>query len=180
MGWDIRRFAQCSEQQLPWLSCPSDPSAVPSAKQWYWTFSGRVTTATTSYKGVYGRFRDIARGCDGTRSTTLSLSPDLGSPDCHNTVDCNGLLWRANYFVSDLDPQDRGRHQQDVHGRRVCRRAGLSLGRVLRRRRLGDLRQSAQYFISSRRTRTMIKIRRIGSGRRPAASRACIRAGLSS
>jgi prepilin-type N-terminal cleavage/methylation domain-containing protein/prepilin-type processing-associated H-X9-DG protein len=79
-------------QQLPWLSCPSDPSAQPSDRQWYW----RVFTATTSYKGVLGDSVINSQGSGGPMDTPF---PDLGStPDCHNTADCNGLLWRANYF----------------------------------------------------------------------------------
>jgi prepilin-type N-terminal cleavage/methylation domain-containing protein/prepilin-type processing-associated H-X9-DG protein len=85
------------ERQLPWLSCPSDPSAVPSAEQWYWTFSGRVTTATTSYKGVLGD-SEIRSGGAASSPDAPFPSPDFGSPDCHNTTGCNGLLWRANYL----------------------------------------------------------------------------------
>jgi prepilin-type N-terminal cleavage/methylation domain-containing protein/prepilin-type processing-associated H-X9-DG protein len=77
-------------QQLPWLSCPSDPSARPSDRQWYW----RVFTATTSYKGVIGDTVINSSGYSGNDTPF----PDLGSkPDCHNTADCNGVLWRANY-----------------------------------------------------------------------------------
>src|SRR4029079_13399952 len=34
--------------QRPWLSCPSDPSAIVSNQQWYWGKTGPVNTATTS------------------------------------------------------------------------------------------------------------------------------------
>jgi prepilin-type processing-associated H-X9-DG protein len=82
------------EQQLPWLSCPSDPSARSSTQQWYWDFSGRVTTATTSYKGCLG---DSVIG-SGTGGDTGPF-PSFGStPDCHNTAGCNGLIWRATYY----------------------------------------------------------------------------------
>jgi prepilin-type N-terminal cleavage/methylation domain-containing protein/prepilin-type processing-associated H-X9-DG protein len=81
-------------QQLPWLSCPSDPSARPSTQQWYWDFSGQVTTATTSYKGCLG---DSVIG-SGTGGDTGPF-PNFGSkPDCHNTAGCNGLIWRVSYF----------------------------------------------------------------------------------
>ncbi len=83
-------------QQLPWLSCPSDPSAKPSTEQWYWSVSGRVTIATTCYKGVLGDSVITSMGSGGSMDTPF---PNLGSiPDCHNTADCNGLLWRATYL----------------------------------------------------------------------------------
>ena len=79
-------------QQLPWLSCPSDPSARPTDKQFYW----RVFTATTSYKGNLGDSVVTSQGNGGPVDTPFE---GLGSvPDCHNTVDCNGLLWRGTYF----------------------------------------------------------------------------------
>ena len=87
---------QMLEQQLPWLSCPSDPSAVPSTQQWYWSFSGKVITATTSYKGVLGDSVVTSGGSGGPMDTPFV---DSGSkPDCHNTAGCNGLLWRATYL----------------------------------------------------------------------------------
>ena len=80
-------------QQPAWLACPSDPSAKPSTDQYYWDFSGQVTTATTSYKGCLGD-SVITDGNGGPASF-----PGLGStPDCHNTADCNGLIWRNTYF----------------------------------------------------------------------------------
>lgn len=79
-------------QQLPWLSCPSDASARPSDRQWYW----RVPTATTSYKGCIGDTVITSSGSGGSMDTPF---PDLGSkPDCHNTTECNGLIWRNTYF----------------------------------------------------------------------------------
>lgn len=79
-------------QQLPWFTCPSDASAQPSNRQWYW----QVYTATTSYKGVIG---DTVITSGGSGTSMDSPFPDLGSkPDCHNTVECNGLLWRNTYF----------------------------------------------------------------------------------
>lgn len=84
------------EKQLSWLSCPSDPSAVPSTEMWYWTFSGRVITATTSYKGSIG---DSLLSTDSVPGSTNSpFGKDFGSPDCHNTVDCNGLFYRNTAF----------------------------------------------------------------------------------
>jgi prepilin-type processing-associated H-X9-DG protein len=84
------------EQQLPWLSCPSDPSAVPSSKQWYWTFGNNVITATTSYKGSIGDTLLSTNSVPGSKSS--AFGPDIGSPDCHNTVDCNGLFFRNSHF----------------------------------------------------------------------------------
>jgi prepilin-type N-terminal cleavage/methylation domain-containing protein/prepilin-type processing-associated H-X9-DG protein len=84
---------QIVARQLPWLSCPSDQSAQPSVDQWGWSIGGQVMTATTSYKG-----------CLGDSIITSGLSndspfPSFGSaPDCHNTADCNGLIWRGTYF----------------------------------------------------------------------------------
>lgn len=80
--------------QLPWLSCPSDPSAVPSDKQFHWrNDSNPFLVATSSYKGVLGDNvvwpRDTSH-LDGT--------PE----DCHNNLNnfqgCNGLFWRLAYF----------------------------------------------------------------------------------
>ena len=80
-------------QQLSWLTCPSDPSAKPSTDQYYWDVSGKVTTATTSYKGCLG---DSVQ-TDGNGGP--ASFPGAGStPDCHNTADCNGLIWRNTYF----------------------------------------------------------------------------------
>jgi prepilin-type N-terminal cleavage/methylation domain-containing protein/prepilin-type processing-associated H-X9-DG protein len=87
---------QVVERQLPWLSCPSDPSSVPSTKQWYWSFAGNITIATTSYKGVLGDSVVTSGGSGGPMDTPFA---DSGSkPDCHNTAECNGLLWRATYL----------------------------------------------------------------------------------
>jgi prepilin-type N-terminal cleavage/methylation domain-containing protein/prepilin-type processing-associated H-X9-DG protein len=76
--------------QLPWLSCPSDPSARPSGDQYYWGGSTSILTATTCYKGVLGDSEQT----DGL-GTEIPISANFGSkPDCHNTADCNGLIWR--------------------------------------------------------------------------------------
>jgi prepilin-type processing-associated H-X9-DG protein len=77
-------------EQLAILSCPSDSSAKASDRQFWWT---GVMTATTSYKGVLGdSIQTSGKAAD-------SPFPDLGSsPDCHNTADCNGLIWRNTYF----------------------------------------------------------------------------------
>lgn len=78
------------EAQPPFLSCPSDASARPSDRQWWWD---GVMTATTSYKGCLGDSVQTSGTADD------SPFPDLGSkPDCHNTADCNGLIWRNTYY----------------------------------------------------------------------------------
>jgi prepilin-type processing-associated H-X9-DG protein len=76
--------------QLPWLSCPSDPSAKPSGDQFYWGGSTAVFTATTSYKGVLG---DSVQ-TDGVGGAPQPIGSGGSTPDCHNTADCNGLIWR--------------------------------------------------------------------------------------
>jgi prepilin-type N-terminal cleavage/methylation domain-containing protein/prepilin-type processing-associated H-X9-DG protein len=90
-------FRAMLEQQLPWLSCPSDPSAKASNEQWYWDIppgNSKVITATTSYKGCIG---DSVVG-SGSGGDTGPF-PSFGStPDCHNTAECNGLIWRVTYF----------------------------------------------------------------------------------
>lgn len=95
-GMGAPSFRKLLERQISWLSCPSDTSAVPSASQWYWTKGGQVITATTCYKGVIGDSVVTSSGNGGPMDTPF---PNLGStPDCHNTADCNGLIWRANYL----------------------------------------------------------------------------------
>ena len=95
IGMGAPSFRSMLEQQKPWFSCPSDPSAQASAVQWYWTFSGKVTTAVSCYKGVLGDSVVTSKGNGGPIDTPFA---DLGSkPDCHNTADCNGIIWRANY-----------------------------------------------------------------------------------
>lgn len=84
-------------QQLGILSCPSDPSAVPANA---FHFPGR-TVATTSYKGCIGD--SILRG-EGEPPADItdvgnSPFPDAGSkPDCHNNLNCNGVLYRTSYY----------------------------------------------------------------------------------
>ncbi len=90
-------ISELMSQQLAILACPSDPSAVPVADLFH--FPGR-TVATTSYKGCIGD--SILKG-DGPPTTIDDVGdspfPDAGSkPDCHNTVNCNGVLYRTTYF----------------------------------------------------------------------------------
>jgi prepilin-type N-terminal cleavage/methylation domain-containing protein/prepilin-type processing-associated H-X9-DG protein len=77
---------------LPWMTCPSDDSPHQSDKQFYWT---GIMVATTDYKGVIGD--SIISGTPQPGVTTPFES--FGSqPDCHNTAECNGLIWRNTSF----------------------------------------------------------------------------------
>lgn len=86
-----------TEQQLGFLSCPSDASAVPSDQQYGWG----ALTATTSYKGCAGDTILKGEGVPTCNPSDAGNSPfpDAGSkPDTHNTVAANGVLFRANYY----------------------------------------------------------------------------------
>jgi prepilin-type N-terminal cleavage/methylation domain-containing protein len=87
-------------RQLPWLSCPSDPSAIASTQQWYWGTSGPVTTATTCYKGVSGDHRVCQiSSSPGDPNCTDTPWPNLGSaPDCQNNASCNGIFFRNSWI----------------------------------------------------------------------------------
>ncbi|MEX2309881.1 MAG: DUF1559 domain-containing protein [Pirellulales bacterium] len=83
-------------EQLSWMSCPSDPSAIPSDRQFWWL---GAMIATTSYKGCTGDNVVNSRGVDTPSPPGDTPFPDFGSHrDCHNTADCNGLIWRNTYF----------------------------------------------------------------------------------
>lgn len=98
-GMGAPSFRKMLERQIPWLSCPSDPSAVSSGTQWYWTFGGQVITATTCYKGVIGDYWINPQGYkDGTSRVGAPSNTWGRVPDCHNTAACNGLIWRGNYL----------------------------------------------------------------------------------
>jgi prepilin-type N-terminal cleavage/methylation domain-containing protein len=80
------------DRQLPVLTCPSDPSAVPRDDLWHWT---GVTAAVTSYKGVAG---DTAVG-NIFGAGGLWSNSDWGSvPDCFESLGCNGLFWKMSYY----------------------------------------------------------------------------------
>jgi prepilin-type processing-associated H-X9-DG protein len=83
-------------EQLPILSCPSDESARPSAEMWYWD---GILVSTTSYKGCIGDSVINSKGCETSSPPGDTPFPDFGSHlDCHNTADCNGLIWRNTYY----------------------------------------------------------------------------------
>jgi len=81
--------------QLPVFTCPSDPSAVPSERQFYW--NGRLT-ATTSYKGCIG---DSLLSSDANPCSTdvdPPASESSGSPDTHGTMSNNGIFQRTSIW----------------------------------------------------------------------------------
>ncbi|MDZ4656188.1 MAG: DUF1559 domain-containing protein [Bythopirellula sp.] len=78
--------------QLPVITCPSDPSAVPSDQQYYWP--NRVV-ATTSYKGCIG---DSLLSTNATPCSTQAVPPAIGSPDTHSTMSNNGIFQRTSLW----------------------------------------------------------------------------------
>lgn len=92
----IREFVA---QQLPVLTCPSDPSSRARDDQWQWgTAAAGVLVATTSYKGVLGDAKvGMAFGANGLWSKAGDTY--WGSePDCFESINCNGLFWRFSYY----------------------------------------------------------------------------------
>lgn len=84
--------------QYDFLSCPSDNSALPSEQQWHWD---GVTVGTTCYKGVIGDSvvtDGSSRGQTSPGSVSSSFAAFGSLPDCHNTQECNGLLFRNSYL----------------------------------------------------------------------------------
>src|SRR3954453_7879945 len=51
LGMGVPEIRDYLAKQQPWLTCPSDPSAMPSDKQFHWS---PITVGTSSYKGVLG------------------------------------------------------------------------------------------------------------------------------
>jgi prepilin-type processing-associated H-X9-DG protein len=91
-GIGVMEIRPLIAEQLGFFTCPSDASARPSDQMWWWD---GVLTAVTSYKGVIGDSVINSNGCSGNDTPF----PNFGShPDCHNTADCNGLIWRNTYF----------------------------------------------------------------------------------
>jgi prepilin-type N-terminal cleavage/methylation domain-containing protein/prepilin-type processing-associated H-X9-DG protein len=90
----IRPFIR---DQLPILSCPSDDSARVSTEMWYWS---SIPVASTSYKGCIGDSVMNSTGAVQQSAPGDTPFPEFGSfPDCHNTVDCDGLIWRNSYYA---------------------------------------------------------------------------------
>ena len=86
-GMSLPEIRPLMSNQLPILTCPSDPSSTLSEQIFHWI---GVPVATTSYKGVLG---------DNVVWPSATIHTDGTYPDCHNNVSgCNGLLWRTAYF----------------------------------------------------------------------------------
>ena len=89
-GMGVLDIRQLMQTQLPWLTCPSDSTAMPSDQQFHWK---PIVVATTSYKGVIGD--DVV----WPQSTTWTTG---SHPDCHNNLNnlqgCDGLFWRLAYY----------------------------------------------------------------------------------
>jgi prepilin-type N-terminal cleavage/methylation domain-containing protein len=85
--------------QMPWLSCPSDPSAKPSDQEFYWK---PFIVGTSGYKGVLGD------NVVWPQQSAFASATDGTLPDCHNNLNqdpvtkhingCNGLFWRTAYY----------------------------------------------------------------------------------
>jgi prepilin-type N-terminal cleavage/methylation domain-containing protein/prepilin-type processing-associated H-X9-DG protein len=87
-------------RQLPILTCPSDPSAMPNNLLYHWFHISNLDVAVTSYKGVMG---DNELWPDGGNDLYNAATGFGSEPDCHAWADrqpCNGLFWRMAY----LDP----------------------------------------------------------------------------
>lgn len=95
-GMGRPEIRQYMDDQLPVLTCPSDPSAVPNRDNYWWENAG--LTAVTSYKGVAG---DTAVGevnPEISSSALWSREPWGSVPDCFETLGCNGLFWKMGYY----------------------------------------------------------------------------------
>jgi prepilin-type N-terminal cleavage/methylation domain-containing protein/prepilin-type processing-associated H-X9-DG protein len=75
------------QNQLPFVTCPSDPSATVRDDIWHWK---PEAVGSSSYKGVLG---------DTVVWSSSTIWKEGSTPDCHNNVSgCNGLLWRTTYW----------------------------------------------------------------------------------
>ncbi len=92
-GMGLMEIREIVATQQPWFSCPSDDSAQPSEQMWGWD---NIVVATTSYKGVIGD--SIVSGTPDKQSPTTPFLDFGSTPDCHNTTECNGMLFRASYW----------------------------------------------------------------------------------
>jgi prepilin-type N-terminal cleavage/methylation domain-containing protein len=91
---------QVVRNQLPWFSCPSDGSGgKESNQQYFWDIpAGRGQWhATMNYKGVIGD-TVVSDGENWNDPGPLGNEPIGSTPDCHNTVECNGMIWRSNFY----------------------------------------------------------------------------------
>ncbi len=98
-GMGLKSVRPHVERQLPVLSCPSDESARPKDDLYYWQ---GAFVATTSYKGCIGDSlltqESEPPGLTGEAGNGTAPFGVVGSPNCHNTADCNGLIFRNTYF----------------------------------------------------------------------------------
>jgi prepilin-type N-terminal cleavage/methylation domain-containing protein len=89
-GMGVLPIRQFVDEQINWMSCPSDTSAMLSDHQWYWK---PLPVATSSYKGVLG---------DNVVWIQATPHQDGTPEDCHNNLNfnkgCNGLFWRTAYY----------------------------------------------------------------------------------
>ena len=91
-GMGLASIRELVQRQLPILTCPSDPSAVPTAGMFPWPIAEEV--AVTSYKGVAGDTAVGAGFFDG-----LFNDEEFGTlPDCFERLGCNGLFWKMGYY----------------------------------------------------------------------------------
>ncbi len=83
--------------QLPVITCPSDPSAIPSDLQYYWYINenNKRLTATTSYKGCIG---DSLLSASANPCDLIPIPPAIGSPDTHSTMSNNGIFQRTSLW----------------------------------------------------------------------------------
>ncbi|MCC6493449.1 MAG: DUF1559 domain-containing protein [Pirellulales bacterium] len=87
-GMGAPEIRQYLKQQMPWLTCPSDPDAIPRGDVWHWK---PEIVAVGSYKGVLG---------DTVIWSGSTIWQDGTLPDCHNNVSgCNGMFWRTTYWA---------------------------------------------------------------------------------
>lgn len=106
-GMGKREIRPFLAEQLAALSCPSDASAIASDQQFNWR-QPPIQVATTSYKGNIGDsiMPDSENAAAGTTDSFFGESDTeenrdltrVGSPNAHNSVACNGVLWRNSYF----------------------------------------------------------------------------------
>jgi prepilin-type N-terminal cleavage/methylation domain-containing protein/prepilin-type processing-associated H-X9-DG protein len=90
---EIRDFLS---RQLPVLTCPSDPSAIPT--QGMFPMENVPSEfAVTSYKGVAGDttiLEHLFPFPDGQWNDAVSGT----SPGCFESLGCNGLFWKMGYY----------------------------------------------------------------------------------
>ena len=136
-GYGMGNYAirQIVQTQTPWLTCPSDFSAVPSDQQFHWK---PIVVATSSYKGVIGDDIVWPQATDLDAGLVTRLSQQ------------RRWLQRLVLAYVVLQTTQTQRHyrrtEQDLPGWRMRRRSRFSLGSVFCRRRLGEQQYASQLF----------------------------------